>query len=464
MKKKILLIHPSHRAHYQKSILKNAVPSTPYLSLATIGGEIKRYEDYEAELIDMNLQNHDDLKKKVETLRPYFVCITVVTPLIEEAKSLCKLIKSISKETIIIGGGPHISVFPKKTLQETEMDIGVIGEGDFTIREILELKDLETIKGISYKKNNEVFVNEKRQLIENLDELAFPDWSLYDLSKYKTSKLSAKHNPVGWLETSRGCPFNCVYCFKDIFGFKFREKSAKRVIDEIKYMLNLGFKEIYIADDCFNSNLPRAKEICDLIIKEKLKFTWSTETGIRVDRVDEEFFEKIRKAGCYRVYFGIESGNQEILNKNRKGTTLAQIKNAVKLAKKAKLEVIGFFMIGLLGESIQSMKDTISFAKKLDLDFAMMSFTTPIPGSDLYRQLDEQNLILTKEWSKYNLYIDPEKIYTHPDLKWDEIKKYYKKFYRSFYFRPGFMMKRVYRSLKNGSIIEELKALFSTKW
>jgi anaerobic magnesium-protoporphyrin IX monomethyl ester cyclase len=395
---------------------------------------------------------------------PDYVGITFVTPLIKEAKRISDIVKKINEKIIIVGGGPHCSSFPESSIKEASLDIGVIGEGDFVINEIVSGKDLQQIKGIVYKKDNAIVINERDNFIKDLDSLPFPAYSLYEKEKYKVPPAIARKNPVAWVETSRGCVFGCTYCNKSCFGKTFRIKSPERVVEEFIKIKNLGFKEIHLTDDGFTTNIKRAKKICDLLITAKVNIGWSTITGIRVDRVDSELLLKMRQAGCYRVYFGIESGNQKILNNIKKGITLEQVKKAVEVAKKAKLEVAGYFMVGLPGDTEETMQDTTNFAKHLDLDLAKVSITIPLPATELFNELDKKGLIKTHDWEKYKFYSTPSTIYDHQNLSWPTIEKYYSKFYREIYLSPKFIFKRIKQSIVNKTLIDDFKMFIQMKW
>ena len=297
-----------------------------------------------------------------------------------------------------------------------------------------------------------------------MNSLSFPAYSLYEKEKYKVPPAIARKNPVAWVETSRGCVFECTYCNKSCFGKTFRVKSPERVVEEFIKIKKLGFKGIHLTDDGFTTNIKRAKKICDLLIESKVNIGWSTITGIRVDRVDFELLDKMRQAGCCRVYFGIESGNQEILNNIKKGITLEQVRKAVEFAKKAKLEIAGYFMVGLPGDTEETMQDTINFAKSLDLNLAKASITIPLPATEIFNDLDKKGLIKTHDWEKFKFYSAPSTIYDHQNLSWPTIEKYYLKFYREIYLNPKFIFKRLKNSVINKTIIDDFKMFIQMKW
>ncbi len=463
--KKVLLVNLPFEKIYEKTSMKGVAPLTPTLGLSCIAGSLLKNK-HEVEIFDFNLYENNE-KKFIEELKrfnPDFVGITFVTPLIREADKISKIVKKFNKKIIVVGGGAHCSSFPESSIKETLIDIVVIGEGDFAINEIVKGKKLSNIKGIVYKENMEIFVNKRRDFIKDLDTLPLPAYHLYDFKRYKVPAAIARRNPVAWLETSRGCVYGCTYCNKSVFGRTFRVKSPKRVVEEFIIVKKSGFKEIYIADDGFTTDIERAKKICDLLIEKKVYIPWSTITGIRVDRVNLDLLKKMKRAGCYRVYFGIESGSQEILSKIKKGITLEQVRKAVRWSKEAGLEVAGYFMIGLPGETKKTMRETIDFAKSLNLDLFKVSITIPLPATEMFNELDKAKLIKTYDWEKFKFYSMPSTIYNHSNLSWDTIEKYYKKFYREVYLRPSFILKRLKKAVKNKTLIEDIKTALSVRW
>jgi len=462
-KNKILLVNPPFEKIFERTPLKGVAPAIPPLGLACIGGSLLE-KGHEVKLFDFNIYGTGEFIEVLKNFAPDVVGITFVTPLIIEAQKISKLVKKINKEIIVIGGGPHCSSFPESSIKEASLDIGVIGEGDFIINEIISGTDLPEIKGIVYRKGDKIITNERDNFIKDLDTIPFPAYSLYEKEKYKLPPAIARKNPVTWVETSRGCVFGCTYCNKSSFGKTFRVKSPERIVEEFTKIKKMGFREIHIIDDGFTTNIKRAKKICDLLIEAKVNIGWSTVVGIRVDRVDYELLVKMLQAGCYRVYYGIESGNQEILNNIKKGITLEQVKKAVTAAKKARLEVAGFFMFGLPGDTVETMKDTIKFAKSLDLDLVKASIAIPLPATEMFNELDAQGLIKTHDWEKFKFYSTPSTIYDHQNLSWATIEKYYSKFYRELYLSPRFIFKRIKSSIVNRTLLDDLKIFLQMKW
>ena len=463
MAKKTLLVNLGFEKFYDETNIKGVAPTAPPLSLACLAGSLIHH-GFEVKVFDFNIYEDADFIEVVKTFVPDYVGVTFVTPLIQEANRVAQLAKGVNRDIIVMAGGPHCSSFPESTLQETIFDLVAIGEGDFTICEILEGKDYAGIEGIAYKNNGNIQVNPRKPFIKNLDVLAPPDYSVFELEKYQISPAIARGNPVAWVETSRGCVYDCVFCNKNCFGKTFRVKSPERVVEEFQRVIDNGFKEIYLADDGFTTHMTRAKKVCDLLIEKKIKIDWCTLNGIRADRVDLELLQKMKQAGCYRIYLGVESGNQHVLDTIKKGTTLEHLKNAVAWGKQAGLEVVGYFMLGLPGDTEETMQQTIDFAKTLNLDLAKASITIPLPATEMYNDLDKKNLIKTYDWTKYKFHSVPSTIYDHQTLPWPVIEKYYKRFYRQVYLRPSVIVKKLVKSIKNKTLLSDIKLALSIKW
>ncbi|MBS3139317.1 radical SAM protein [Candidatus Woesearchaeota archaeon] len=455
MKKRVLLVIPSESIRiYAKSKLKAALSEIPYISTAALGAALLQ-DSNAVKILDLSVykEKHlEVLKRTLVEFSPEFVGVTFTTPLYAEALTIAEEVKKHDGKIIIIAGGVHASALPEETLKESKFDIIVMGEGDRTIVEIANTADLSKVEGICYRASTgRLLRNKPRELVKDLDELPYPAWHLYDLNKYHASYLTSRKNPVGAIETSRGCVFGCTYCNKDIFGRRFRFKSPARVVDEMEYMLKCGFREIHIWDDNFVTNIARAKEICRLLIQRKFKAPWCLACGIRVDCVDEEFLQMAKKAGCYSVYFGVETGNEEIHKRINKGIHIPQIIKAFEMAKKTGLETIGFFMFGLPGETEKTMWETINLAKKLEPDYAKVTILVPFPSTPIYAEMEAKGQIKTKDWSKYNFHT-ASRVYEHENLSWETLERYYDLFYREFYFRPSYVVQRLGKGIASGRI------------
>jgi len=246
--------------------------------------------------------------------------------------------------------------------------------------------------------------------------------------------------------TSRGCPFGCSFCASSrLFGKFWRGRSAGNVLEEIRMIRDeYKIRNIEFIDDTFTLDKRRVEEICDGIIRERLDVSWGASS--RVDGITERLAEKMKKAGCWIIYLGIESGCQKILDEIGKRITLDQVRKAVNAIKKAGIQVLGSFIIGFPGETVEMIEKTIRFAKRLNLDWAQFSILTPYPGTPLFEYAVKNNLLLTRDWSKYTA---TQPIIKLKDVTEEQLKRLFRKAYLSFYLKP----KKVWEWIRNRQFV-----------
>lgn len=467
MEKKVLLIN----SHYfedvygkskQRGVLSRGIP---ILGLACIAAPLVR-SGSKISILDLNLYDNpsEALVMKLKEFKPDIVGLTATTAVAHKIIDIAKVAKEILPEALIVAGGPHPTALPEDLLKSSNIDIVVAGEGDRIFQAIVESQNLKSIPNIYYKDDGKIVRSDAHEDgINDLDSLEFPAYFLYDIRQYSMPKIFARKSPLAFMETSRGCYAHCVYCNKNIHGYKLRHKSPRRVVDEMEYLLKLGFNEIHIIDDIFTADMKRAYEICEEILRRCLKFPWYPRGGIRVDRVNRELLGIMKKAGCYRIPFGIESGSQRVIDVIKKKITLQQAEDAVRLSKELGFEVECYFMIGLPTETEEDILKSISFVKKLDPDYVKFAITLPFPGTEMFDEMLKSNRIKSFCWQDYN-FAAPRNIYEHDNLKWEQIEYFYAKCHRDFYLRPAYIMKSIYRSIKNGQFMAHLSAFLKTKW
>lgn len=356
-------------------------------------------------IIDMN-----EKKINIEELSSYLpkdVDLIGITGMITECQKILKIIdvsKKADPDRPVMLGGPLATTFPIQLLEQSEADFIVIGEGEKTVPSLINSiengLDLEKINAIAYKKSGQIIINEPTRPIDNLDTVTFPARHLLNMGKYiKNHFESFGINIEDFadirstnLSSSRGCPYNCIFCYKDVWGHKWRGRSAQNIIDEMdflheKYRIN-GF---FFVDDTFVFDRKRIFEFTDLLEKSKKDYVWYCNG--RINLMQKDMLKSMRKSGCIGISYGIESGNQSTLDFMRKGITIDQTKEVVKWTKESGINVGGYFMIGMLGETKNTISNTINFAKELDLNFYGFSITTPMPGTELYEYARKEGLI-----------------------------------------------------------------------
>ncbi|MDI6780753.1 MAG: radical SAM protein [bacterium] len=439
---KILLISPSQKTIYGSS----AHP--PYLPLGLLYvAAVLEKEGYEVEVIDFDADKIEDSQFAGRLKNIDVVGITATTPTFNHAVHLVEIVKK-HKDIPVIFGGIHPTIAPMDVMKNTNIDFVVKGEGEKTILELI--KGIESggefasIDGICYKKNGQVCQNKDRELIQDIDTIPFPARHLLK-NFYSYIPPDAIASPATSIMTSRGCPGRCTYCCtKQIFGIRFRFRSIKNMVDEIEYLINkFGIKEVHIVDDCFTVIKKKVLDFRDEIKARKINIYFALPNGLRVDHVDKEILLALKDINVSTVLYGVESGNQSILDGIKKGITLETVRKTYKLSKELGFATGGFFMIGLPGENPGTIKETIKFAIELDPDFAKFLILKPYPGSEIFRQLFEQNLIVNFNYEQYSTYAFP--VHKLPCLSQKEIYVWQKRAFRRFYLRPSKIIQHIKR-------------------
>ncbi len=431
---RVLLINP-------KVNLPIDVRSSPSLGLAYIAAMSEKRGD-QVRILDMDVDT-TPLRQIVGEHEPEVIGITANTIQINAAWRVASELKAMTAVPIVLGG-PHPTFLPSESVERPEIDIVVRSEGEIAWVDLcthLESgQSLEEVRGISYQHNGMVLHNPDRPVIADVDSFPLPAYHLFDMSRYTNLQPTLDHIEGGSYSmlTSRGCPYHCTYC-SQILPRKWRARSPENVVAEWRWLVNdLGAKEIGVLDDSFNIDRDRVLAICDLIIAEGLNHVpWIMINGIRANLVDEGLLGRMREAGCIRTAFGVESGNQRILDTViDKHLTLDQVQAAFKAAKAVRMETIGFFIIGLPGETEETMEDTIRFACELDPVVANFSMATPFPGTQMYNQVLEKGRLLVNDWDDFAFFENKAQFETD-EMPAELVERKWREAYRRFYLRPS---------------------------
>ena len=437
--KKVLLIQPNYNTQRKTG----AWGVNPPIGLAYIAAVLEQNK-IKVEILDANASNLsvEEVVDRVKKAAPTIVGVSILTP----AHQYCvDIVRRLPDNIITVAGGNQSTAMPEELIKQG-FKVVVLGEGEYAMLEIAQGRELREIQGVVYAENGEIKITPPRPWLD-VNALPFPARHLL-LGKgvnlpYKSA--NTQHFPWTGIFTSRGCPYNCYYCFKKTFGHAVRQRSVENVVAEIVHLKNsYNLKEIDIYDDLFNFDLDRAEKILDEIIERKLNLFIRCSNGLRVDKITLRFVEKLKKAGCNYIAFGIESGDQAVLDKIPKRVTIAQIKEAVKLTKQAGITTMGFFIFGLLGDTKASMQKTLKLAKELNLDLASFTIATPYPGTRLWETVKQNGKIFFTSWDDYH-HSTGKMMFTHPDtaVSAKEVEAIYREAYFQFYFRPSFILKHI---------------------
>lgn len=411
------------------------------LGVCYLAAHIRKATNAEVDLFDTTFHKNKSVIKDIILKKKYdIIGISAMSSMIEDAFDIAKFIKKNNPKTFIIIGGPHATVLPTETIKNQYIDGICIGEGEITFAELIQKKGNPVgVNGIWYKSGNKIIKNRPRAPIENLNILPFPALNLINIEKYLKYCFqmdSVKRGLRGInLIASRGCPYDCSYCqptLRKIFGIKVRKRSAKNIVNELKYLKNeYDITSFSFVDDTFVFDKNWVIEVCDLMKKEKLNLIWSCNS--RANLVDEEMFTKMKNAGLRKVYMGIESGTQRILDEiYQKRITITNIREATKKLKKIKLKIQGYFMLGAPTETEKEIWKTIKLAVSLPIDEATFSITTPLPGTHLWDKTKEYVKKNVAEFDYYKISVYSKKI----ALSAKRIKRLKRIAFLSFYLSP----------------------------
>jgi len=386
-------------------------------------------------------------------LRADVIGITAVTPTVESAIRLSKAIKLVTDKPIVVGG-PHASLMPDETLESGAFDMVLAGEADVTLPMLLDSLEnelpLDDIPNLHCKAGSYIWANKSASKLLDMNDIPMPDYSLINLAHYHPHPPHGRKRP--WLPviTSRGCPYSCTFCSKPVFGNKYRAISAAYVVEQLGILKDsFNVKEVAFYDDVFTLDFHRAYDICDGMLRNELDIDWSCET--RVNLVSPEILRDLKRAGCFLMAYGIESGSPEILAKLSKGIELSQVEEAVAHTREAGIQTVGYFMLGNPGETKEDIDKTIDFAIKLKLDYAQFSITVPLPGSQLYQQYLDSGLPIPS-WEAFS-YANMGKatipMFSGQNLSTEAIRGALSEASRRFYLRPGYIWQRGMAGLKS---------------
>lgn len=386
--------------------------------------------------------DHDKLRKKIRAFKPDLVGVTSMTPTIRSALQSARVAKEACPDATIAMGGPHATFMDKQILSDEEsVDVVVRGEGETTILElaqkVIDSRKFQDVKGITFRNDSKPFQTPQRPPIQNLDDLPYPAYNHFALEKYLLyGKLVL---PV---ITSRGCPYKCSFCMTShVLGQGYRARNPKNVVDELEHIKNVYQADAFtFYDNTLTLDKERVFKICEEIKARKIGIPWDCQT--RVDLVSEEILTKLKETNCQEVFFGVESGCQEILDAVKKRTTVKQNETAIRLAKKVGLFVSISIIIGYPGETEEMLKQSLDFIRRVEPDDVYLCVATPYPGTELRQVIEEMGWKISPDWSLYDT-MTP--VFENPSLSEEEAKKLRRTFYDGFY-SPTYVLRHLFKN------------------
>lgn len=435
----------------------------PQVSLAQMGALL--HDQYQIAIIDANAERMGwpEFTKKLDHYRPRYYLTQVTAPTLENDLYGCFLAKARGAKTIAFG--THVTPIPRETLRPfPSLDFVLVGEPDLTIRDLLDHLEGHTeqrpphiaklfaehdplykpalsedggvvmsgIKGLAWRHGEEIVVNLQRPFIKNLDDMPHPLHHLLPMNHYRMPMIKGAFT---FIVTSRGCPAGCTYCIKHVsYQFATRLRSAEHIMEELWLLKKQGINNIHMYADLFTVSREQVMSLCKLMIEQKIDLKWTCNS--RVDYVDAELLQMMGKAGNWLISWGIESGNEQILRHARKGAYPDKAKQALAWAHEAGIKNWGYFIIGLPGETEETIQQTIAFAKSLPLDIALFHVAAPYPGTPFFFEVVENGWFRKNtRWEQVDM--DKGTVLDYPQLSAEKLLYWQQRAFREWAFRPG---------------------------
>jgi len=393
---------------------------------------------------------YDTIAEKIKTFSPELIGMQTFCANLPRCYRVAEIAKEISSEIRVVLGGVQATLFPEDQFENPYIDIVVRGEGEITFTELLETLsdhgDLGLVKGITFRDTEgEIISNPRQDRISNMDDLPFPSLHLFPMEKYHSS-AQLRGNRTLHLFTSRGCPYDCTYCSGDlIFGRSFRFRSPDAVVKDIKRLIDdYNVDSLQFYDETFTVNKKRVFELCDAFDSAGINLPWACFT--RVDCIDEELLIRMRKSGCYQIFFGVETGVPRLLDMIRKRTTLEQARKAFELTRKLGIETVASFMLTLPTETEAETWESVRFGIELDPDYVYWLTFVPYPGNELTEIARQSGTIVNDDPTTYNVF--NEIVYVPEGRSVEEIRQTVARAYRRFYLRPRYVVRQMIKLIK----------------
>ena len=438
----VLITPPYERIAPGYEFVKHVTNRSPSLGLLHLAAEVREH-GYEPSIIECDVADlsMDDVAARVIAERPPYVGITLFTVGVWSAAGIARQIKAALPDTVIIVGGPHISSMARETMQRfREFDLAVIGEGEEPLLQLLHNReaggDLADVPSLVYMDGEEVRCTPRHPINKALDHLPMPAWDLLPEfpRAYTPAIYDFPRHPVATIAASRGCPFHCKFCDTSTFGAQVRAYSPERMIEIIQHLqATYGVRHVLFVDDLFLASKRRTKKLCELIVENRIKLTWSC--AARTDTVKPDILALMKQAGCWEISFGLESGSNEQLQRMDKLADIEKSERAINWASEAGIRTKGLFMLGYPGEDEGTIQTTKDFIRRIPMTIMNLTKFTPYPGSPIYRDLYGTN-IRDDHWKKMN---GMNFLWAPDGITVEQLDRHYQDVLVKFYRRPGML-------------------------
>lgn len=444
-----VLIYPPWTVVQGRSFLTNNLPPLGILSIAAYLEE----QGFRVKVIDVHAERMgpDQLRKLLQKYNPRYVGLTVLSSMVVAANSIAKLVKQEIPDCVVVMGGVHAELYPELMLQNSAVDLVVRGDGEVPMAEIVGRKAWADIKSVSFVRADGTFQHNPLQPIEmELDKYPMPAYHLVDFKRYFPSATSYRNLPAINVIMTRGCPGQCTFC--NSAKTVLRARSPQNVFEQIKLLrYKYGIKQIQFYDDTFTANKRGVFELCRLLTENKVDITFSCYA--RGDTFSDQMAKALKAAGCHQVMIGIETGSERIMKNIQKPIPKEKYARVVKIAHANDIEVRAGFIIGNMGETWETMTESLQFAIELDIDFMQLSISTPYPGTVLFQQAFNEGRLKHMDFKRYG---QGEVIVRLDDLTEDQIKAFESYAWRKFYLQP----RMIARQLKRITNFRQLRDLY----
>ena len=413
---------------------EETIPGMGVLILAAVA----RQRGYRVHLIDAKEQGRplEEVSREIAALRPDYLGLSATTISVTNAARIAARVRELVPGVTTIVGGAHVSAIPERTLEAfPEIDYGIVGEGEHSLFELLDCLErgeaIDRVTGLAYRKGGKVVANPRAPYIDDLDELPAPAWDLLEdfPHRFQPTLFSYPKSPVASLITSRGCPFSCSFCDRSTSGRKGRMHSVEYVVELCRHLEGLGVRHILFVDDLFTVRRDRVVQLCNAFLENGFHFTWSCTSHPNL--LDLETMRLMKKAGCWQIAYGIESGSPRVLNVVKHEVKIPRMRETLRLTREAGIRAKGYVMLGHPTEGLDSLGETLEFLRTVELDMCQITKFTPYPGTPAYPTIHSHGSFEEK-WEEMNAM---NFVFIPNGLTREILETYFDQCYRTFYSR-----------------------------